>query len=227
MHGREAMEKAYAGFFAKRPELKVESKTEAIRFLGRHRRRGGDLHRPRKDAPANSNRYSTLYVREGGRWLIAMLKEWGDETSRPSLEDLAWLIGTWESEGEGTRPASPTSGPNQGVHPEPVRPRPKEGEAPRCAGTQVIGVDPAEDIIRAWTFDPDGGFGEATWAWDGDRWAIESEGTLADGSRTTALNFLTPAGKDSFTWRSVRRTFDGEDLADIGPIKVNRVNEGK
>src|SRR4051812_22125191 len=34
IHGRDALEKAYAGFLADRPELKVESRTESIRFLG-------------------------------------------------------------------------------------------------------------------------------------------------------------------------------------------------
>ena len=38
-------------------------------------------------------------------------------------------------------------------------------------------MDPAEGVIRAWTFDPDGGFGEAIWTWDGERCAIDSKGT--------------------------------------------------
>src|SRR5262249_36172995 len=35
IRGRAALEKAYAGFFAKRPALKVEIKTEAVRFIGK------------------------------------------------------------------------------------------------------------------------------------------------------------------------------------------------
>src|SRR5262249_5015169 len=100
IHGREALEKAYASFFKAREEVKTEAKTEKIRFLGKDtaveegtftvRARGG---------PADSRRYSTLYVRQDGRWLIAMLKEWGDEeTDTPSLQDLAWLIGSWQSD---------------------------------------------------------------------------------------------------------------------------------
>src|SRR5262249_31371125 len=91
------------------------------------------------------------------------------------------------------------------------------------SGTQLIRMDPATGTIRAWTFDSDGGNGEAFWAWDGGRWAIESNGTLADGSTTTALNFLKRSGDNAFTWRSVKRTLDGEDLPDLGPIKVKRV----
>jgi uncharacterized protein (TIGR02246 family) len=230
VHGRAALEKAYAGLFDKRPELKVESTTQTIRFVGADTAvEEGTFTVRAKDAPADSSRYSSLYVREGGRWRIALLREWGDEsTDRPKLKDLAWLIGTWESEGEGLKSRVTYEWSETRAF---IRSRfvlaPKGAESPAIAGTQVIGVDPAEDLIRAWTFDPDGGFGEATWAWDGARWAIDSDGTLADGSRTTALNFLTPAGEDTFTWRSVRRTLDGEDEPDLGPVKVTRVRGGK
>jgi hypothetical protein len=94
-------------------------------------------------------------------------------------------------------------------------------------GTQVIGVDPASGAIRSWTFDADGGIGEATWAWDNGRWAIDSAGTLADGSGSTCLNFLTKTGADSFTWKSVKRTLSGQDLPDLGPVTVKRIAGAK
>jgi uncharacterized protein (TIGR02246 family) len=230
VHGRAALEKAYAGFFAKRPELKAESTTRSVRFLGADTAiEEGTFTVSAKDGPADSSRYSSLYVREGGRWRIAMLKEWSDDTSSPpSLDDLAWLIGTWESEGEGPKAHVTYEWSETRAF---IRSKfviaPNGEQIPTTAGTQVIGVDRAEGTIRAWTFDPDGGFGEATWTRDGDRWSIDSKGTLADGSLTTATNFLAPAGKDAFTWRSVQRKLGGEDLPDLGPVKVYRVREAK
>jgi uncharacterized protein (TIGR02246 family) len=99
--GRAALAKAYADFFAKRPELKAESKTDSVRFLSKDTAvETGAFTVRAKDSPSDLSRYSTLYVRQDGRWLIALLKEWGDETTnRAKLQDLAWLIGTWESEG--------------------------------------------------------------------------------------------------------------------------------
>ena len=47
------------------------------------------------DADAASSRISTLYVREKGRWLLALLREWPDEGT--TLRDVDWLIGSWES----------------------------------------------------------------------------------------------------------------------------------
>jgi uncharacterized protein (TIGR02246 family) len=231
VRGREALEKAYADFFAKRPELQVESTTDAIRFVGTDSAvEEGTFTVRAKDAPPNSSRFSSLYVREGGRWRIAMLQEWGnDETARPSLESLAWLVGTWESEGENlkARVTYEWSETKAFIRSRFVITSKKGDEPPPGTGTQMIGVDPADGVIRAWTFDADGGIGEAVWEWDGTQWLIESAGTLADGSRTTALNLMTPSGNDSFTWRSVGRTLDGRDMADIDAIKVNRVPGGK
>ena len=86
-------------------------------------------------------------------------------------------------------------------------------------------MDPAFDLIRAWTFDSVGGIGEANWSHDGDRWFIHSRGSLGDGSETTAVNFLTRTGADAFTWRSVNRMLDGERQPDIAPVKVMRVSK--
>src|SRR6185436_8296458 len=80
---------------------KAESKTEKIRFLGADTAiEEGTFTVTAKDSPPDASRFSTLYVRQGGKWLIALLKEWGDETTtKASLQDLEWLIGTWESQG--------------------------------------------------------------------------------------------------------------------------------
>jgi uncharacterized protein (TIGR02246 family) len=226
IQGRAALAKAYADFFTKRPELKVESKTNSVRFLSKDTAvENGTFTVRAKNSPPDSSRYSTLYVRQDGRWLMALLKEWGDETtSRPSLQDLAWLIGTWESEGNDLKARSTYEWAENKKF---IRARftitpKKDGERP-SSGTQVIGSDPALGVIRAWVFDSDGGIGESSWTWDGNRWAIDSAGTLADGSETTAQNFMTRAGDDAFTWRSVKRTVNGESLPDLGTVRVKRV----
>jgi uncharacterized protein (TIGR02246 family) len=230
VRGREALEKAYAGLFAKRPELKVESKTESIRFLGTDTAvEEGTFTVRAKGAPPDASRFSTLYARQGGRWLIALLKEWGDDAAnRPTLKDLAWLVGTWEGEGKDAKARVTYEwSPTRAFLLARFSIEGKKGDTPASAGLQVIGLDPAEGVIRAWTFAPDGGFGGATWARDGRGWAIDSEGTQADGSRTTALNHLVPDGDDAFTWRSVRRTVAGSDEPDLAPVKVRRVRENK
>jgi len=230
IHGRAALAKAYGEFVAKRPDLKVESKADSVKFLGKDTAvEEGTFSVKSKLAPAASSRFSTLYVRQDGKWLIALLKEWGDDKiNAPTLEDLAWLIGTWESEGgDGTARTTYEWTPNKKfIHVQYSITLNKGGEK-SMTGTQVIGVDPASDRIHSWLFDSEGGIGEATWTFDGERWGIDSAGTLPDGSDTTAQNFLTRLGDEAFTWRSVKRTVDGESQPDLGMVKVKRVAGGK
>ena len=93
-----AIEAAYAKAFAKRKKLKLELTVDSIRFPskdtaieeGYAKSYKGDSNQP------TASRYSVLHVREGGRWLMAVLREWPDEGV--SLRDLDWLIGTLGSE---------------------------------------------------------------------------------------------------------------------------------
>jgi uncharacterized protein (TIGR02246 family) len=230
LRGRAELGKAYAEFFGKRAELKAETKTTAIRFLGRDVAvEEGVFNVHSKYAPRSASRYSTLFVRQDGHWLIAMIKEWGDDvTARPHLQDLAWLIGTWEADGPDqiAHTAYQWSEHKKFIRCD-FKITQKKDNKTLSAGTQVIGVDPADDTVRAWLFDSEGGIGESTWTWDGECWVIESRATLGDGSATTATNFLTRKGDDTFTWRSVKRTLDDEELPDIGPVTVKRIAKGK
>lgn len=228
LHGRETLGKAYTELFAKLKNVKAESKTDAVRFLSRDTAiEEGTFTVTTQDRPANASRFSALYVRQDGKWLIALLKEWGDATTgQPKLDNLAWLIGAWESSGEeATARTTYSWAPNKTFIRADFTISPKKGEKP-TSGTQVIGIDPAVGQIRAWLFAADGGIGESTWVWDGDQWMIESVGTLSDGTPTSAVNFLARSGDDAFTWRSVGRTLAGEADADTAPVTVKRVVVG-
>lgn len=226
IRGRETLGKAYSGLFAKRKQLKAQAKSDSIRFLGSDTAvEEGTFTVSPKDAPPHASRYSTLYVRQNGKWLIALLKEWQDETtSSPTLEDLAWLIGEWESAGpELTAKTNYSWAPNKSfIRVDYTITPKKEGEKP-SSGTQVIGVDPAVGKVRGWLFASDGGIGESTWEWDGEKWAIESIATLPDGAHTSAMNLLSRSGNDAFTWRSVMRMHGQEPLPDISAVTVKRV----
>src|SRR5262249_19002524 len=57
IHGRAALAKAYSEFVAKRPELKVEAKADAIHFLGKDTAvEEGTFTVKAKNTPANSSR---------------------------------------------------------------------------------------------------------------------------------------------------------------------------
>jgi uncharacterized protein (TIGR02246 family) len=225
IHGRAALMKSYEGFFAKRPNLKVDATTDKIRFLGKNTAiEEGAFSVKTADSPPQTSRYSTLYVRENGGWHFALIKEWDDPGSRATLQDLAWLIGNWKSEGpDGEVRTSYEWADGKKF----IRARYSITSKAKpdwdTSGTQMIGVDPSSGSIRVWTFSSDGGIGDAVWTWDGDRWNIESTGFSGSGEETTATNLMTPSGKNEFTWRSVKRTVGDQELDDLPSVKVNRV----
>ena len=229
IRGREALAKAYADFFAKRKEVKVQNKVDSLRFLGKDSAlEEGTFTVAAKDMPANPSRYSTLYLRQDGRWLIGLMKEWGDEkASKANIEDLAWLIGTWRSEnGESiSKSKYEWADSKKFIRCEYSMQIKLKDKTVHSTGTQVIGVDPAVGLIHTWTFDSEGGVGEASWTWDGNRWVINSSGTLSDGTELNATNLMTRSGNDAFTWRSVNRSSNGEPLPDLPAVKVVRVKE--
>jgi uncharacterized protein (TIGR02246 family) len=221
IRGRAAIEAAYAKAFAKHKNLKVEMTVESIRFPSKDTaiEEGYAKSYHRKSEQPTTSRYSVLHVREGGRWLMALLREWPDEGV--SLRDLDWLIGTWQAK---TPDAEVRTIYEWDANKNSIRCRITiKGKDHNLSAIQIILKDPRNGELRSWMFDDDGGFGDGAWARDGKRWVITATGIQADGGELTATNILTPVDHDTFTWQSTERTLDGEELPNIPPVKVTRV----
>lgn len=219
--GRPALEKAYAEFFAKNPAPALAVEVDSVRFPSRdtavveghfklRRAKGGEL---------VVSRCSFLYAREDGKWLIAIAREWpGDGLS---LRDLEWMIGDWEAKRDGTvvRTKYEWTANRSFIRCQYSITR----DGGTSTGMQMFGKDPATGALRVWTFDDDGGIGEADVGRDGKKWVHTARGVTADGRVLTASNILTPVDADSFLWHPVGRTLDGDEVPDLPPIKVTRV----
>jgi len=77
LRGRDAIKKAFTKHFAKKVRVKIALEMESLRFTSRDTAsgEGRTTTTPEKGEPSR-NRYSMLYVREDGNWLIAFIKEW-------------------------------------------------------------------------------------------------------------------------------------------------------
>jgi uncharacterized protein (TIGR02246 family) len=226
LRGRAAIEKAYAVHFREKPKSKIEIDIRSIRFLSRDTaiEQGVLRLKPAGAELPTSTRYSALHVREDGKWKIAGVQESG--ATEDKLEDLAWLIGDWEVKGKDKEVqmkfawnAKKTQIRNQFSV--------KEGGKVAASGIQIISQDPQSGQLRSWHFDDDGGHGQSMWFRDGNRWAMDSLGVLADGRETAATNVLTRLNDDAFVWRSTQRTLVGTPVSDTEPVKVVRVKSGK
>ncbi len=227
VRGREALEEGFSEFFAKTPEVEAEVHPGSLRFLASDLaiEEGSVTVRRGPVEPATTASYSALFVREDGSWRLAQLGE-SPEDDEPSIADLAWIIGEWKSlSGAGAEIRTTYSwAPNKRFIIAQFTIKEKELA---LTGSQVIGVDPATGALHTWTFEADGGVGEADWSPDGDQWVLDAVGTLADGSTLVETNILRRVDDDTFTWQSIDRTFDDTELADLAPVKVTRVKTEK
>jgi uncharacterized protein (TIGR02246 family) len=223
VRGRAALETAYAKFFAKNPKLRVEAERDSLRFPSRDTAVAEGYFKVHKDKATGpvAARFSALHVREDGKWLLAVLREWPDEGL--SLRDIDWLIGSWEAKRDGLEVHTTYEWDENKVF---LRARfTVKQEGRTLSGTQMIGKDPSLGKLRSWTFEGQGGFGEDVWTRDGQKWVLEAHGVQPDGSTLHATNLLTRLDADTFTWQSTNRKEDDEELPDLPPVKVTRVKQ--
>jgi uncharacterized protein (TIGR02246 family) len=224
IRGRENIEKAYAESLKKREGADFELQNESIRFLADETalHEGKFLVKRSSVAESARSRFTILYVRVNSQWQIALLREWPEG---PSLQDLAWLVGSWSSTRDGVEARAAFEWTeNRKFLRGNFSIKQDDGTV---SGLQILARDPATGSIKAWTFGGDGDLGEAVWSRTEKGWSAKTTGVTSEGETVTSTTLITTNGEDSFTWQSVERTVDGEKQPDVGPVKVVRAQAGK
>jgi uncharacterized protein (TIGR02246 family) len=228
LHGRAEIEKSYVDLFKAQPKATIEINVKSVRLLGKYTalEEGTLTVKVPGDKDPGVSAYSVLHVREDDAWRMATVREWvPDPQTLVSLKDVEWLIGDWIGEGKETELRIKFAWDEDKAFLQ-GRWSLKRGDRMVSSGTQIIGKNPLGGL-RSWNFDNNGSFSEAVWERDGDRWVIQANGTLPDGSETTATNIMIPLGKDAYTWQSIERTAAGTALPPTAPAKVTRAKPAK
>jgi uncharacterized protein (TIGR02246 family) len=225
--GRAAIEKLYEKTFAERKGAKL-----AIHITSRKQvspdvmlEDGITQITPPGGGAPTAARFSAVLVKKEGEWYVQSLR---DAVAHPPsqaehLEDLEWLIGEWTGEaekGESAR-SSYDWAENQNFIVSSFATT-LDG-VPVAGGTQWIGWDATEKQIRSWSFYSHGGFGEAVWTQEGNKWALKTTANLPDGKKVTATNIITKTDDDHFTWQMTKLTVNGESVPNPKPVKMKRV----
>jgi hypothetical protein len=164
-----------------------------------------------------------LHVRKGDQWEITQLTE----TPAPAppayeaLQALDWLVGSWQDKDE-DQTVQTTISWSGNKNFLTCNFKVSGADGTDAQGWQVIGWDAGLRQIRSWTFDSNGGFGQAEWVPQGDHWLIQALNVLPDGSRATVEHVLTKVNDDKFTWQSQNRTLNGEPQPSLDPVEVSR-----
>jgi uncharacterized protein (TIGR02246 family) len=171
-----------------------------------------------------SSSYTALHVKKDGQWPISRLFEFpaAETTPGEQLSQLAWMVGTWKDKGGSSSvetKAEWARGNNFLTRTFKV----SQGDDVTMEGWQIIGWDPVEKRIRSWIFDSEGGYGQAFWTRDGNRWLLKETRVSADGSESSAEQTLTYVDQDHCTFESANRTLDGDLQPNIDKIEIDRV----
>lgn len=185
----------------------------------------------RSNAPAAESiesRFSMAVVKEGGRWSIKSASEspYRNDLSTQAnpLDAFSWLIGDWKVENENGRLDLKVDWAH-GKNFISCLYLIKHGNASEPESRQVIGFDPINQAPISWSFDASGGYGQARWIKEGNKWLIDSCGVDREGNQTTCTNVITMVDKDTFTWQSINRTINGESLSDTAALKLEKLSK--
>ena len=143
--------------------------------------------------------------------------------SNVTLEQLQWLVGNWADDTDDGRVEFQFELVGDGGFLKSAFSFSDQDGNVALNGVQVIGKDPETQSLRSWTFDSQGGRGEAEWTYVDGRWLSRSSFTLVDGSTASAINVYTKIDDDSYEWKSVSREVNGELQPALPPSIVRRV----
>jgi uncharacterized protein (TIGR02246 family) len=226
LKGRQAITDDFTQLFADNKGMKLRIDVTSVRFPTPDTaiEDGVTSVIPADGGVANRARYTNLLVKKDGQWLISSVREsaYVEPTQYEHLRQLEWIIGEWV---EDTKEASAARvffewTPDQnfivGARAVGVKDELLDN------GTLRIGWDPAEKLIRAWSFESDGGFAHGAWKKDGEKWVITMSAVLRNGSLVTATTVVTHIDPDTITWQVKDQQLDGKALADPPVIKMKR-----
>jgi uncharacterized protein (TIGR02246 family) len=229
--GRAAIEELYEKVFTARKGAKLSIHVRSAKqvspdvFL----ENGITAVTPAEGGPPTVARFTAVLVKKDGDWYLESVH---DAVAHPRsnvehLEDLAWLIGEWTGEAERGESAMATYewAENQNFIVSSFAST--VNGVPFVGGTMWIGWDAVDKGVRSWSFYSRGGFAEATWTKDGDKWTIRTAARMADGKKVSTTNIVTKTDDDHMTWQMTNLTVNGESRPDSKPVKLKRVRPGQ
>jgi uncharacterized protein (TIGR02246 family) len=226
--GRDAIEASLAEFFEESPACNLEINAESIRTIspGVVVQDGTTLVTRDDSLLPVECRYTTVYVKTDGKWMVASVRDSAPHGLREhslQLEQLSWLQGDWVDEGDDSIvhfSCEPVENGNFLLRTFTIVIRGEEA----MSGTQRIGWDPQSGKLRSWIFDSEGAYADGLWHRDeeNDRWVLKTTGVTADGQTASSTSLYTFVNEHTMTWQSVDHEIAGVQQPDSEIITIVR-----
>lgn len=224
--GREAIRALLAKAFAAQPGRTIDLAVEKTRAVGDDVIiENGSATVTSPDGELSVSACTTVYAKDGDEWRIAQVTETAPDVAPSPASQLArlrWLEGTWRGENS-KRPVTLKISEAQNGNFLTINYSFGDNGSDGTS-TEVVGYDAAEDRVRSWTFDSEGGFSEAAWQSDDSNWLLVSKSVNPDGTRgSSQLEIRPSADGKSFTAEGYNRESGGVPMPKLGPIKFTAV----
>jgi uncharacterized protein (TIGR02246 family) len=183
VEGAKAIEELLGKFFATNKGAKLQITPEGTRTIapGVALEDGESVVSIPDKKTQSVRRYTIAFAKTDAGWKIASIREYPEETeiedAADRLKELEWFIGEWVDEGGDSLVTTTVRLPADKSHLIRDFTVTQQGKE-LLKGMQRITVDPLTGTVRGWSFDSAGGYGESTWAKNGDSWLYQARGRV-------------------------------------------------
>jgi uncharacterized protein (TIGR02246 family) len=223
--GHAAMTKEFSTMFAGGDVPKLKLVTESIDLVSPNvALETGSVTVVHADQRVVTTGYRVVFVQRNSHWLIDRVSE--EEiafqvSNYDYLQGLEWLIGDWvEQDAAAAIKISTQWTKNKNFISRTYTVT--EGEETVSSGLQIIGWDAAEQQIRSWLFDSEGGVITGKWTQREDQWVVSSVAQLNNGLKGSFTSVFRPIADGKYGWQKVNRMIDGNLLPNVDEVIVVR-----
>lgn len=232
LEGRDTIVASIKAWRARHPEATLEVEVRDVEPVAEPVARVSGVMRFKKKPGDKGleSRFTGLRVKEGDVWRIAESKVTPAHVA--ALDDLEWLVGTWQAEVADRATIEITYEKALGGYTIVGRTKitPKAGKVSLLPegieALEVIHADRDAGLIRAWVFDSTGARAEGYFEWDGTSFEKVMSGTPSDAVRGRVANWvqvISPTGEGRATTHMIERSIDGVPLPDAAPLHFRKI----
>jgi uncharacterized protein (TIGR02246 family) len=221
--GRDLISALFRRGFAENPGRSIELNSASRKFLSPNvAMDDGILELTSPDGMKSSGRYTVVWTKADGKWLIRSARdipievEPSEEDETSPMEQLDWMVGQWKAESDEHELTMSCKWELDNRYLVQLFDVKSEEEVFRVIN--FVGFDPSEGRFRSWFFDSRGGFGGGPWTRVDDQYQVSNLAVLPDGRLGSSVMKWRQTDPDTVTFQATERVVGSQALPDSEQI---------